>query len=171
MTQVEQDEQWMGISEFPGYSVSNRGRVLNDATGFHVKPTKNTSGSTIIGLMKNATQHKRSLPLLVAQAFLSRPQSEVFDTAIHLDGDRSNCHIDNLMWRPLWFSRKYMRQFTDGHTTYQYPIEDIEDGTRYDNSMHAAMTNGLLDIDIYMGMMTNVYVWPTRQIFRKVIDR
>ncbi len=168
---MTQEERWVEIFDFPGYSVSDWGRVLNIKTGMYLTPSAKRTGFYMIGLMKNAVQHKRSLPLLVAHAFLSKPKHETFDTPIHLDGDRANSHYANLMWRPLWFSRKYMRQFMDRHTTYNAPIEDVETGECYDNSMQASMTNGVLDAEIYMAMMTNNYVWPTGQVFRRAIVR
>lgn len=163
-------ELWNEIFEFPGYSVSNWGRVLNTRTGFYLKPTKNPRGLAIVGLMKNGIQHKRSLPLLVANAFVSRHSNESFDTPVNLDGDRFNNHHDNLTWRPLWFARKYSKQFVNGRCSFNAPIEDVETGEVYRNSMHASVMNGVLDSEIYESMINNTYVWPTGQIFRKVLD-
>jgi hypothetical protein len=71
------------------------------------------------------------------------------------------------VWRPLWFARKYNKQFTDGHATFDRPVEDVETGEVYENSMHAAIVNGVLDVEIYLSMLNNYYVWPTGQIFRE----
>lgn len=163
----DEPEIWVEMFDFPGYSVSNWGNVINSRTGYHIKPTKNTRGISIVGLMKNGIQHKRSVSVLVATEFVPRPNNrDVFDTPIHLDGDRVNNHYRNLMWRPLWFARQYAKQFTDGHQTYDYPLEDVESGEIYQNSMHVATVNGLLDSEIYVAMINNTYVWPTGQIFR-----
>lgn len=164
------DERWSEIREFPGYSVSDWGRVLNMRTGFYIKATRNTKDLYMVGLMRNGTQHKRSLPLLVAGEYVRRP-NEAFDVAINLDGDRANNHFGNLMWRPLWFARKYSRQFVDGHATIEDPIEDVETGEVYKNSMHASTLHGILDIEIYLSMINNTYVWPTGQIFREALMR
>lgn len=169
MTQETQEGRWTELLEFPGYFIGDSGRVLNQRTGLQLAVTKNSHGCPMVGMMKNGTQLKRSLPVLVAQTYLPNPK-EAFDTPIHLDGDRENCHYNNLMWRPLWFSRKYMRQFTDGHLTYKDPIEDVETHEVYDSSMHAAMINGLLDSEIYLSMLNNSYVWPTGQVFRKQVS-
>jgi len=139
-------------------------------TGFYIKPTRNTKDLYIVGMMKNTVQHKRSLPLLVASEFVRRP-NQAFDVPINLDGDRANNHYTNLMWRPLWFARKYSRQFYDDHVTFVDPIEDVETGELYKNSMHAATLHGILDIEIYLSMCNNTYVWPTGQIFREALDR
>lgn len=162
----EMSERWSEILEFPGYLVSDWGRVLNERRGTYITPTSNTRSICIVGLMRNGIQQKRSLTLLVANAFLSRPTNESFDTPINLDGDRfNNCYV-NLKWRPLWFARKYSAQFSDGHFTYNYPIEDVETREVYPNSMSAAITNGILDTEIYAAMINNLYVFPTGQVFR-----
>jgi hypothetical protein len=165
-TFVDAPESWSDIKDFPGYSVSNKGRVLNNKTGCYIKVTQNSRGIATVGLMQDGIQRKRSLTVLVANAFVPRPNNEYFDTPIHLDGDRFNNHYTNLMWRPLQFAREYNGQFTDGHTTYDHPLEDVETHESYINSMHASTTNGVLDKDIYLAMLNNTNVWPTGQIFR-----
>lgn len=158
-------ERWAEIREFPRYFISDWGRVLNDLTGKYLRPTRNSKGVVMVGLMSGTVQRKRSLPLLVANAFLP-PARDGFDTPINLDGDRENNHYENLMWRPLWFARKYSVQFFDNHSTYNDPIEDVETGELYKNSMHASVCNGVLDIEIYLSMLNDTKVWPTGQIFR-----
>jgi hypothetical protein len=154
-------ERWVELFGFPGYTLSDRGQVVNTRTGVCLRSHLNTRGAAIIGLMQNGIQHKRSLSLLVATHFVTRPGNMSFDTPINLDG--------NLTWRPLWFARKYHVQFNDDHPTCNVPVEDVETHETYESSMHASIHNGVLDIDIYLSMANNTYVWPTGQIFRIVI--
>jgi hypothetical protein len=165
-------EVWREIRDFPGYSVSNHGRFMNDQRGTMLTITLNTHGSWIVGLMKNNIQHKRSVALLVATEFVPKPSNIMykgFDTPIHLNGDVADNHHTNLTWRPLWFARKYKQQFCDNHQTFDYPIVDVETHITYENSWSAAIHHGLLDHDICESMNHNTYVWPTGQIFREVI--
>jgi hypothetical protein len=164
-------ERWAEIKDFPGYLVSDWGRVMNADTGRYLALSTKPNGLVMVGLMCNRGQAKRSLTLLVANAFVPRPNNDEFDTPINLDGDRTNNHYDNLMWRPLWFARQYMRQFDNNHTTYDAPIEDVETHQLYANSISAAIHNGLLDHEICLSMLNNSYVWPTGQIFRKAVTR
>lgn len=164
------NERWVEIFDFPGYSVSDQGRVLNNRTGFYIKATKKPQGLCVVGLMKNGVQHKRSLPLLVASAFVSRHRNEAFDTPVNLNGDRNDNCYKNLVWRPVWFARKYAAQFSDGHPSVHNRIEDVETGEIYSNSMEASVVNGVLDIDIYLSMINNTYVFPTGQVFREVVE-
>lgn len=172
MTQFTQfssdEERWSEISNFPSYSVSSKGRVMNTDTNFVLTTTKKPNGLVMVGLMQAGLQRKRSLALLVANAFVRRT-NESFETPIHLNGDRSVNHYTNLTWRPLWFARLFMKQFTDGHHTYNEPIEDVETGEYYKNSMDASMFNGVLDSEIRISMLNNTYVWPTGQVFRDAV--
>lgn len=170
MTRTTQEERWSETRDFPNYMVSDQGRVKNKKSSYIITPTVNSRGVMIVGLMHEGKQYKRSLALLIADEFVPRPSHDSFDTPIHLNGDRSDNRYSNLMWRPLWFSRRYMRQFTDNHTTCLERIVDVETGEVYENSMHASTVNGLLDIELYLSMLKNEYVWPTGQVFRTVIN-
>jgi NUMOD4 motif-containing protein len=165
---ISVSEQWADIIEFPRYCVSNKGNVFSQKNDNLVKPVLSPRGSLTVGLMRDGVQYKRSLPLLVARAFVPQP-SEAFDTPINLNGDRQDNVAENLMWRPLSFARKYARQFANGHPAVDTPIEDVETRIVYENSMHAAMTHGLLDAEIFFSMHENTYVWPTYQVFRRAV--
>jgi hypothetical protein len=114
-------EVWRQIYEFPGYSVSNMGRVRNDETGRIMALSRNQYGIVNVGLVLGRKQYKRSVALLVADAFLPTWESEVFTSPIHLNGDRSDCRAENLMWRPRWFAAKYHRQFKTGRIAVRRP--------------------------------------------------
>jgi len=158
-------EEWRPIDHFPGYSVSTFGRVRTDKTGWFLALNVNQYGVYQVGLMRDGTQYHRSVPLLVAKAFLE-PISGPFDTPINLDGDRSNNHVDNLAWRPRWFAIKYNRQF---RYPYDNPIPthiiDLKTGEISENSFECAKRYGLLEKDIVLSIMNRTYVWPTYQEF------
>lgn len=162
-------EQWKAIPGF-NYSVSDRGQIRSDKTGRILAVNKNQYGVPQVGMMREGEQYHRSVPLLVARAFIKSP-SEAFDTPINLDGDRDNNHVDNLMWRPRWFAVKYNRQFRD---PYEYPImvrlEDIKTLEISENSFECAKRYGLLEEDIVLSILNNTYVWPTFQEFRVIED-
>lgn len=158
-------ERWREIREFPRYKVSDWGRVVNVDTGRILKQKLNSREIVMVGLMKDRRQYHRSIPKLVARTYLSR-LVDSFDTPIHLDGDPLNNHATNLMWRPLWFARRYRRQFPAVLTEYHVPIVDVESGVHYEHTWDAAIRCGLLEQEISITMENNSYVWPTGQIFR-----
>jgi hypothetical protein len=163
-------EKWRPISGFPEYSVSNFGNIRSEKSGRILALSDNQYGVQCVGLMKNGEQRHRSVPRLVAQAFLPRG-SEVFDTPINLDGDRHNNHVDNLAWRPRWFAVKYNRQFRE---PYPYPIPrpimDMKTREVCENSFETAKRFGLLEQDVVVSILENTLVWPTYQRFRIVED-
>jgi NUMOD4 motif len=163
-------EQWKIIPNFENYSVSNHGRIKSEKTDRIMALTVNQYGVVCIGMMRDGVQYHRSVSLLVAKAFLEQP-FEAFDTAINLDGDRHNNHIDNLVWRPRWFAIRYNRQFRD---PYQFSIpnriEDIKTGEISENSFECAKRYGLLEQDLVLSIFNRTYVWPTYQEFRAIQD-
>lgn len=162
-------ERWSEIDDFPGYEVSDHGRVRNVDTGTIITPTRKPTGMMMVGLMRNRVQCKKSLALLVARAFLEPYKNPVFDTPINLDGDRGNNHYSNLMWRPLWFARKYARQFLVAHAYYDGPIEDVKTNVRYKDSFSASVEHGILEHEVVLSMMNHVPTWPTGQVFREAL--
>lgn len=158
--------RWRRIDEFPNYEVSEDGRVRNADTAHVMVLTRNQQGVIQVGLMKDRQQYKRGVALLVARAFLPPPPTSAFNTPINLDGDRSNCHVDNLAWRPRWFAIKYHQQFHNDLRGFTEPIVDINTGERFKNSWEAATKYGLIDREILISTLNRTYVWPTYQEFR-----
>lgn len=161
-------EEWKEIYEFPGYSVSNYGRVRNDHTGRLLALLQNQAGIINVGMNKGAIQHKRSLPLLVALAFVYNPNVENFDTPVHLDGDRTNNYAENLVWRPRWFAVEYQRQFAVRRNYIKPPIRDTATGEVYESTWDAVTRFGLLNKDLTLAILNQTVAWPTYQRFEIV---
>lgn len=160
------DERWKPIKNFIGYSVSDLGRIRADRSGRILSLSVNQFGVVQVGMMQNGIQKHRSVPLLVARAFVPH-KFGVFDTPINLDGDRHNNCAYNLVWRPRWFAIKYNRQF---RFPYQFPIdvpiEDVKTGEISPNSFECAKAYGLLEEDLVLSILNRTYVWPTYQEFQ-----
>jgi NUMOD4 motif len=164
-------ELWMPIENFPEYSVSSYGRIRADKTGRILALNENQFGLLQVGLMRDGIQHHRSVPLLVAKAFIPQPTGP-FDTPINLDGDRHHNYVENLAWRPRWFAIKYNQQFRHPYENpIQAPLEDIKTGEVSENSTECAKRYGLLESDLVLSVLNRTYVWPTYQEFRIVQDQ
>lgn len=163
---MPEGDTWVPVEGFPGYSINPLGQVSRDSTGRLLVPRYNQYGVPYVGLMRDWEQCSRSLPRLVAKAFLQRP-SDIFDTPIQIDGDRSNCQIDNLMWRPRWYAVLYNRQF-DGDR-YDHPVKEsvreAASGERFPNSLAAACRFGLLEREVVLSVHNRTPAWPTYQYF------
>jgi hypothetical protein len=159
-------EDWEPIRGFPGYSVSTLGQVRRDVSGRILSIKVNQYGVPYVGLMRDWDQHQRSLAKLVARAFIPN-ESDIFDTPINLDGNRFDCGVDNLMWRPRWFAIKYNQQFT--YNRYQEPIEApvraVETGEVFRDSFHASCRYGVLERDLVVSVRTGKLTWPNYMTF------
>jgi hypothetical protein len=162
------DGEWAPVHEFPGYSVNPSGEVRRDATGRVLTVRMNQYGVPYVGLMRSWRQCLRSLPRLVAVAFVPQP-SEIFNTPINLNGDRMNCHASNLLWRPRWYAVRYVNQFVK---RYERPINaqirEAETGEVFKNSFVTACTFGLLESQVVESIHARTLAWPTYQQFEVV---
>lgn len=159
------EEDWKTIEEFPNYQVSTRGRIMNRDTGRIMKPSITTSGIIKIGLVNDGEQQTRSVKVLVAEAFVDG-RSELFDTAIHLDGNYQNVDADNLVWRPRWFAWKYARQFSELEPgSDRGPLRDVDSGRLYLDLVDASTRHGLLIHDVWKSIYLKQPTFPTWQTF------
>ena len=162
-------DDWRPVESFPGYSINPLGQVSRDDTGRLLVPRYNQYGVPYVGLMRGWQQCIRSLPRLVAIAFLPRP-SDIFDTPVQIDGDPTNCQSDNLMWRPRWYAIRYKRQFIEGRyeSPIKEPVRSLSDGERFPNSLEAACRYGLLEREVVLSVVNRTPAWPTYQYFELV---
>ena len=159
-------ELWATITEFPKYQVSNTGLVMNDDTGRLLNQSFNPQGAKKVGLFDGERQYTRSVKYLVALSFVEG-RTDIFDTAVNLDGDQANNNADNLIWRPRWFAMKYSRQFVNVGSWYlNRQVCDIETKEIYNDMVDAAIANGILLKDILLSIHNEQdEAWPTRQVF------
>jgi hypothetical protein len=158
-------EEWRPVEEFPGYSVNPLGQVRKDSTERVLEVRVNQYGVPYVGLMKNWKQHIRSLPRLVATAFIPQP-NRFYDTPINLDGDRLNNRVDNLVWRPRWYARYYLRQFKERYPNpIETPVREADTDEEFPNSFAAACHYGILEREVVLSILNNTLTWPTYQKF------
>ena len=165
-------QEWASLETlgFPGYELSNDGLVRNERTERILKTSANQEGIVRVGLMKReeGRQVTVSLIRLVARMFV-KGRSASFDTPIQLNGVRSDCNAENLMWRPRWFAVEYFRQFDENaEPLMKTKIYDVEISKRYDDTRVAASENGLLEKDIMKSVVNGSPCFPTWQIFARV---
>lgn len=164
---MERDD-WQPVEGFPGYSVNTLGHVVRDSTGRLLVPRLNQYEVPYVGLMREWQQCIRSLPRLVARAFLPSP-SDIFDTPIQLNGDPFNCRVENLMWRPRWYAILYKRQFQERYDNpLNVPVRSIGDDEQFSNSFEAACRYGLLEREVVLSVLNRTPAWPTYQRFEFV---
>lgn len=159
-----ENEEWRPIEDLPHYLISNYGRVKRDGNIEARKVSVNDRGFPVVTLYgrDSKTRNLRQINKLVAQAFLEPP---IFadETAVwHIDGDLSNCRVDNLRWD----TRSRVLEWNEMHRT-QTPklktpkVKNNRTGKIYENAFECGMDEGFLETTI---------VWKVERQARNVED-
>lgn len=162
-------EEWASLQEFNRYLVSTTGRVVNQETDRELSISYNHEGVAKVTLIgDDGRKYCKSLGLLIVKTFTPH-NNENFNNVVHLNGDRTDLNIDNLVMRPRWFAILYNRQFKPGYRmSYNGPLRDKKTGFEYRNSMDVSTTFGILDREIFVSVLNRTYVFPTSQVFEFV---
>lgn len=160
--------EWYELPGFEDYSINPLGHIRHDYSKRILGVRYNQFGVPYVGLTRDGRQYVRSLPRLVADAFVERP-NPIFDTPIQLDGDRMNCEAANLVWRPRWYAVKYNRQFERRyHHPIEAPVRAIDDDLVFRDSFEAARHYGVLEKEIVEAVLNKTYAWPSYKFFELV---
>ena len=103
-------ETWKQVPDFPGYEVSDEGRVRSTRVSIkprllalsHGKPGRagrrfeRPEGSLHVSLRRDGQTFKRRVHRLVMEAFVG-PRPDGLETR-HIDGDHTNNHLSNLRY-------------------------------------------------------------------------
>lgn len=136
-------EQWVQIEDFPGYEVSNLGKVRNEHTGYELGLYDNGRGFKQVVMQRDKRNNARAVHKLVANAFLDpAPEGCV---PMHVDRDRDNNTVDNLEWKPLWFVVKHTAQSRQTEPTDHRQILQVKTGVVFENALECARAIGGLE--------------------------
>ena len=154
-------ELWRPIHGFESYEVSTYGNVRSEYRAGFLTQQVNNRGVYVVALTRDGIQHQRSVPLLVANHWIPRPERSDFITPIHLDGSRKNCCAYNLAWRPRWFAIKYHQERNANlYPDWRRPIELLETAELFPRPRECAIKYGLLETDIHRSIMERSFVFP-----------
>lgn len=163
------EEEWRTLRDFPNYVVSDQGNFANWKFGGRlIQKSQNQQGLPKIVLVNDGRPYTRSPAVLVAETFVPE-ERDGFDTVIHLDGDRTNCRADNLLWRPRWFTIKFHRQFSEEnfHKDSMHCV-DKDTGIHYQSLRDASMHMGIYYNDILDNVYNSRPVFPDWHTFEIV---
>ena len=92
-----QNEIWKNVPGFPGYQVSNTGRVKSFRSGVRVlKACKDTYGYLTVVLCDGTRRRTKTLHRLVALAFIPNPDGK--PEIDHINRIRTDNRAENLRW-------------------------------------------------------------------------
>lgn len=93
------------IQDFPKYSITEDGHVINIETNKVLKPLLNKVGYLQLGLYISGKQTRKYLHRLIAEAFIPNPENK--PEVNHIDGNKQNNSISNLEWVTPSENRKH----------------------------------------------------------------
>lgn len=136
------------------YDVSNQGRVRkHNKTSTRLMTVRTTAlGHAYVGLTANGVQKNHAVAKLVLEAVKAPKMGYKANYILHLDGDRTNNHRDNLRWANKKTSMRYRRSYIrEGKTSActTRPVIEMNEKRLYKSIMDAARTYGIPPIDIY----------------------
>lgn len=167
MVEIEQKRTIVG---FPNYEVTSFGRILNKTRGRELKFQPNPEGIPTVGLYVDGKQNRRSVKVLVAQAFVPG-ETLIYNSPISKDGDWWNLRAENLMWRPRWFAWRWANQFTDVKPYFSYgPVRDLTNRETYPTIWDASLASGNLCEHIYRNIMDGYPVFPKKERYKALYN-
>ena len=154
------------IPEFPMYQIGSMGTVWNRRTDSRQAVSRTQQGDFKVGLVNDDDRFTLSVRVLVAEAFVDRPD-EFSDTVIVLNDDKSDVRADNLAWRPRWFAWKYNRQFKVPFPAHYTDLEvrNIDTGFVYKSIIDCGTSEGLLFDDVWQSINLGKPIYPTGAIY------
>lgn len=137
-------EHWNEIEDFPGYEVSDTGRVRN-RSGHILATGLNGHGTLQVIMFRDGRNHARGVAKLVATYFLDPPPWDQKYAVIQVDGDHRNCSADNLEWKPYWFANRRTRQANQTVPRDSRRVHCVNTGVVYENALECAKEIGGLE--------------------------
>jgi hypothetical protein len=110
-------EHWASIDGYLNYQVSWWGRVVNTKTGRILKNLLGSHGYLHVSLSKNGKVKTHCIHVLVAQAWVLN--SEDKKCVDHIDGDKTNNHLENLRYATFSENSRNMRKHADGSSSFK----------------------------------------------------
>lgn len=154
--------EWIVFDEYPNYAINESGQIRNNKTGRILKRIRLQNGAPAVGLFnKEGRQVFRQVSTFMGMTWMDPPPYPAFDTPMHLDGDRDNCHKTNLIFRPRWFVIQYHREcLNDHYPLWSRPFRIVETGDIFKTPFECSRCYGVLQKDVVAALVSKAPLFP-----------
>jgi len=145
------------IPNYPNYSVTEDGKVMNNKTNRELKPILGNTGYCQVSLCNNGKIKNYNIHRLVASAFLSNDENK--KCVNHKNGIKSDNRLSNLEWSTYSENLQHafdtnLKIFTKKTREAIYkknikPVLDTQTGIFYDSAKEASMLLGINKNTLY----------------------
>lgn len=154
-------EEFRVVEEFPNYSISNLGNIINNKFNKVRKQQTDKDGYKKIMLYKNNKSKLLSIHRLVAIAFIPNPNNK--EQVNHKDNNPSNNNVDNLEWNtPLENTQYCIKQGR------KYIVSGDKNGNK---KLDWNKVNEIRQSNLTIKELTNVYNMSFDAIYRIVANK
>jgi hypothetical protein len=159
-------ESWLRLEEFPDYGVSNFGEIANLKRDRIIRPFVTQQGNLGVTLRRNRERYSRSVSHLVAETFLPDHPSH-YNSPLHLNADKLNCQLNNLVWRPRNFTGRYYEQFEwEWFHESAVPLLNLTTREEFEGYKEPCVNYGIRAVEIIMSDSNDSKVFPTWHKYR-----
>lgn len=153
-------DEWIEFEKYPGYFINKEGLIRNNS-GRIMKRGLLQNGAPAVSLYVDGSYIRRQVSTFMSETWMDPRPYPHFDTPIHLDGDRNNCHVDNLVWRPRWFAIQYHKECSEP----KFPDWDgsfrlVETDEVFHNPLECSKRHGFLQGDILLSLANDRPLFP-----------
>ena len=107
------DIYYCDIPGLDGYKISECGKMMSFRQNKNGRPMKigriDNDGYLLVAIIKNGKATTARVHVLVALAYVPNPNPDVYTKVHHKDGNKQNCHKDNLEWVTSSQNAKYAK--------------------------------------------------------------